>query len=225
MFCVCFCLFICHRMNTAKPISTISFNTPEFLKLALDDLIDAGILSFYAYIVHKPEDDEGGTKQHIHLYAEPSKRMQTDNLKEHLAEFDPDKPDKPKGCISWISSKFDHWYLYALHDKRYLAMKGQSRHFHYSHEEIQTSDVDDLNFKVRMIDMLALSPYSAMQDAQKNGVTWQEFFARGTVPINQVVLYEKAWNLLSQVSTDRNGREGHPNGFYTDPQTGEVFYY
>lgn len=207
-------------MRTTKPIATISFNTPDFLKLKLNELLKAGRLSFWAFIVHKPEDDEGGKKVHCHLYVEPSKMLQTDDLKAELKEYDPDHPDTPRGCISFNSSKFDPWYLYALHDKRYLASKGQSRKFHYEHDNIVSSDDDDLIFKARSIDMISLSPYADMEDAQRQGLSFAEYFRRGTVPLPQVVLFERAWNLMLQAYTDRADREGHPMDVDTD--TGEV---
>lgn len=207
-------------VRTTKPIATISFNTPDYLRQKLNELQKAGRLSFWAYIVHKPEDDEGGKKEHCHVYVEPSKMLQSDDLKEELKEFDPERPDKPRGCISWNSSKFDPWYLYALHDKRYLASKGQSRRYHYEHDDIVTSDTDDLTYKARSIDMVSLSPYADMEDAQRQGCTWAEYFARGTVPLPQVALFEKAWRLLMQVRTCRADREGHPMD--VDPDTGEV---
>ena len=198
-------------MRTSKAIATISFNTPAYLRQKLEELKKAGKLSFWAFIVHKPEDDEGGKKEHIHLYAEPSKMIQTDDLKEELKELDPSNPSKPLGCISWVSSKFDPWYLYALHDKRYLATKSQSRQYHYQHEDIESSDPDDLTFKSKSIDLLSLSPYADMEDAQSQGVTWAEYFHRGTVPLPQVALFERAWWLLQEARTERAGREGHPN--------------
>ena len=82
------------------------------------------------------------------------------------------------------------------------------------------SEQDDLTFKARSIDMVSLSPYADMEDAQKQGFTWAEYFARGTVPLPQVALFERAWNLLIQVRTDRADREGHPMDI--DPETGEV---
>lgn len=208
-------------MRTTKPISTISFNSPAFLKLKLNELLKAGRLSFWAFILHKPEDDEGGKKEHCHVYVEPAKMLQSDDLKAELNEFDPEHPDKPRGCISFNSSKFDPWYLYALHDKRYLASKGQSRRFHYEHKDIVTSDEDDLTFKAKSIDMLSLSPYADMMDAQEQGLTWGEYFARGTVPLPQVRLFKEAWYSLLETSTCRAGREGHPMD--VDVETGEVF--
>lgn len=210
-------------MRTTKPISTISFNTRNFLELKLNELLKCGRVSFWAFIVHKPEDDECGKKVHAHVYIEPSKMLQTDDLKAELKEFDPSCPDKPLGCLTFKSSKFDPWYMYALHDKRYLASKGQSRKFHYSHSDIVSSDYDDLLFKARTIDMIGLSPYADMEDAILQGVTWAQYFARGTVPLPQVRLFEAAWALLCENVTFRDGREGHP--MELDESTGEFKQY
>lgn len=204
-------------MRTTKPVATISFNTPDYLKLKLEELRKAGRISFWAFIEHKPEDDEGGLKYHNHVYVEPSKMLQTDDLREALKEYDPQSPNKPRGCISFVSSKFDPWYMYALHDKRYLASKGQSRQHHYTHEEIQTSDQDDLLYKARSIDMLSLSPYADMESAIENGITWTQYFARGTVPLPQVALFERAWNLLLANRTYRAGATNHEMDLDDEP--------
>lgn len=209
-------------VRTTKPIASISFNSQEFLKLKLNELLKAGRLSFWAFVVHKPEDDEGGKKEHIHLFVEPSKMLQTDDLKAEFSEFDPERPDKPKGTISFVSSKFDPWYLYGLHDKRFLASKGQSRRFHYSADDFQSSDPDELNFRVKSIDMLSLSPYQDMEDAIRQGVSWEEYFARGTVPLPQIRFFRDAWLALLSVHTNRNGKKGHANDVVVDPDTGEV---
>lgn len=216
-------------MRTTKPISTISFNTPEYLRQKLTELQRSGRISFWAYIRHNPEDDEGGKKEHCHVYIEPSKMLQTDDVKSELKEFDPTNPTKPLGCISFNSSKFDPWYLYALHDKRYLASKGQARRYHYRHDDIVSSDDDDLTFKARSIDMISLSPYSDMEDAQRQGITFAEYFARGTIPLPQLSLWEKAWQFLSANRTERGSSEGHPNDvdddvsdIEVDPLTGEI---
>lgn len=198
-------------MRTSKPISTISFNSPEFLEMRLISLTENKIISFWSFVTHKPEEDEGGKKWHNHLYLEPSKLLQTDDLKLEFMEFDPEHPTKPKTVISWVTSKFDHWYLYALHDAGYLASKGQSRIFSYSHDDIKSSDADDLLARSKMIDLIGLSPYHSMMDAIKSGMTFPEYFRRGTVPLNQVVSMERAWNLLSMTGTERNGRANHSN--------------
>ena len=237
-------------MRTRSPISTISFNTLEFLELKLCELENCGKISFWAYVRHLPEDDEAGNKEHMHVYIEPSKQIQTDDFRKQLLEFDPNfseddyavnrlkhdnvddhelDPDvsrpkklKPRGCLLFRCSKFADWYLYGLHDKRYLAMKGQSRKYHYSYDDIVTSSPDDLLCMSRSINLLALSPYSDMEEAQRNGVSFAEYFRRGTVPLQQVALFERAWYLLLNHGTDRGGRETHSPRSSSDVKKGSI---
>lgn len=206
-------------MRTTKPVATISFNTPDYLRLKLEELRKAKRISFWAFIVHKPEDDEGGGKQHMHVYIEPAKMLQTDDVREELREFDPLNPEKPRGCLTFVSSKFDPWYLYALHDKRYLATKGETRRFHYEHDNIVSSDSDDLYCKAKSIDMLSLSPYEDMIDAISKGISFEEYFRRGYIPIQQLRQFQQAYMLLSYGDmTERNGHENHAMDTQQDTQ-------
>lgn len=206
-------------MRTTKPVATISFNSAHYLELKLNELVKAGRVSFWAFVTHQPEDDEGGSKEHHHLYIEPSKMLQTDELRAELREYDPTHPDKPKGTLTFNSSKFDPWYLYGLHDKRYLASKGQSRRFHYSHSDFHSSDADDLLCKARCIDMMSLTPYADIEDAIHNGISFSEYFRRGTIPLPQLALWQRAWDLLSQNMTQRGEYKPH---LILDAETGEV---
>lgn len=185
-------------MNTSKAISTISYNSADFLKRRLSEYKNAGILSFWAAIPHLGEDDEAGKKEHFHIYAEPSKRLQTDSL--DFIEPDKDNPDKPLKCISWRSSVFSDWYLYVLHDQTYLCQKGLTKKYHYVHSDFITSDSDDLLFLARSINRLAVSPWYAMADAIDNGYSWFEYVKRGTIPIQLVRQYQAGWNALCRVA-------------------------
>ena len=205
-------------MKTSKPVSTISFNSVGFLTLKLNELTKAGKVSFWCFVQHMPEDDEGGKKEHCHVYIEPSKMIQTDDLKKELLEFDPTNPSKPLGCLSFTSSKCGPWYLYGLHDNRYLASKGQSRRYHYRFDDFLSSDEDDLLCKSRQIDLLELSPYADMQEAQREGLTFQEYFARGTIPLPQLLLFQRAWDLLLGTRTDRGSYSPHPESPFPDDE-------
>ena len=97
-------------MRTSKPFSTITYNSPDFLKKKMNELIISGDVSFWCFIKHKAEIDE--KKDHIHLYVVPAVMFQTDCLKLHLQEPDPGKAGQFLTCISSRSSKtFDDWYL------------------------------------------------------------------------------------------------------------------
>lgn len=207
-------------MRTTKPISTISFNTPDYLRLKLDELTKAKIISVWHFIAHLPEDDEGGKKEHIHLYIEPSKLIQTDDLAEYFLEFDPQKPDKPRKCLLFRTSKFGDWYMYATHDKAYLAAKGQSRRYHYSYDDIVTSDADELYRAVREIDLSHLTPLREIIQAVDDGVSFSDYLKKGRVPISQIYAYQRAFELIANGGTYRNDRETHSPK--VDIETGEI---
>lgn len=106
-------------MATQKPISTISYNSEEFLKEKLEDWLKAHIIQSYMYVCHKGED---GDKDHIHLRIEPNKRIDPMDLTEELKEYVKDNK-KPLGVRPWRPSKEEDWILYAVHDPDYLKQK------------------------------------------------------------------------------------------------------
>lgn len=70
------------------------------------------------------------------------------------------------------------------------------------------------------IDMVSLSPYFDMQEAQKQGITFAGYFMRGTIPIPQVTQYQRAWEMLVEANTERADRQAHDMDI--DEDTGEV---
>ena len=106
-------------MATQKPISTISYNSEEFLKEKLEIWYKAHIIQAYQYIKHKGED---GDKDHIHLRIEPNKKLDPMTLVEDLREFVVGS-DKPLGVRPFRPSKEEDWILYAVHEKKYLDHK------------------------------------------------------------------------------------------------------
>lgn len=197
-------------MKTRLPISTISYNTPAFLRQKLQELQSAKIISEWHFIEHEPEDDEGGKRKHIHLWLEPAKSIQTEDLVSEMIELDPEKPDKPRKCLPFrISKNFGDWYLYGIHDIAYLAMKAESRRYHYTVEDVVTSDEDQLNCRIHEIDMLEKSGWKKMEAYYKEGLTFAEIFKRGAVPIPQFAQYRQAYEYMIAERTDRGGRKGH----------------
>lgn len=197
-------------MQTQCPISTISYNSVSFLEDALAKLHADGLISFWCFVHHLPEDDECGNKEHSHVYVEPSQRINTDSLSKYFYEFDPEMPNKPRKCICWRrSSTFGDWYLYGIHDRAYLASKGQSRRYHYSYDKVVSSDEDTLYYAVSTIDLVELSPYQSMIDSINHGITWEQYFLRGHIPMSQLSSYKYAYELLENNATFRNGRPGH----------------
>lgn len=203
-------------MKTSKPVSTISFNTEAFLRGKLRELERAGIIEFWAYIVHDPEPDEvgdeAGGKKHMHVYMEPAKLIQTQELRAEFKEIDPTNP-KPLGCLQIAASKFDHWYLYALHDPDYLASKAQRRVYAYEPEQVVSSDEDDLRSKVTNIDIGSITPYITMARYQRSGMEFRDFVLGEHIGVRDISAYSKAWMMLLGTGVERAGRKGHANEY------------
>ena len=204
-------------MKTTKACSTISYNTLDFLKYKLDQLVQRRYISFYAFVKHYAEEDE--RKDHIHLIVIPNGQIQTDTISDILQELDSANPLKQLGVMPWRSSKWADWYLYSSHDKAYLASKGQSRKYHYTRDDVVCSDTDILNEEIHQMDMSKLSKVKALNQAISDGVPFEELLARGQIPVQQVYAFRQTYDLLQAYYTNRNGRQTHQK---IDPDTGEL---
>ena len=130
---------------TKSPISTISYNTEEFLKSRLEEWYECHWIQAYMYIKHKGED---GDKDHIHLRIIPNMRLDPMDLSLELREYEPGN-DKPLGVRPWQNSKEEDWILYAVHDKDYLRIKygkkeDKREKLPYKWEDIVVSDMFDI---------------------------------------------------------------------------------
>lgn len=131
-------------MATSKPISSISYNSEEFLRVKLESWLKAHIIQTYMYIKHVGED---GDKNHIHFRIEPNKKLDPMDLQEDLKEYTKDNK-KPLGCRPFRPSKEEDWFLYAVHDKEYLRIKygggEKGEKLPYKWQDIVTPDNYDL---------------------------------------------------------------------------------
>lgn len=191
-------------MRTTKPISTVSFNTEEYLRSVLEEQISSGVISWYVYIKHKGEDDDAGRKDHMHVYAEPSKTIQTDNIRAMFKEFDPENPDKPLGTLLWKVSKFQDWYMYAKHDPVYLANKGLVKKYVYQSTDFVSNEDMELADRISNFPVL---PMQRMLEEIQNGTTFEQLVACGFVPIQQIVQYRQAYMSMWQYQQSINRAE------------------
>lgn len=206
-------------MKTRKPITTISYNTDGYLITKLEELRKAKVISIWFFVNHKAEEDE--KKDHKHLWILPAKTIQTDDLYDALLEPDLQHLDKPPlKCLHFqLCNSFADWYLYSLHDKSYLLRKGQKRAFSYTIDDFVCSDRDELDEFVREIDMTDYSAMGRLTEAIDQGLSFDEYLRRGSVPVQLFNQYQRAWEYLTVGGTDRNGRPTHTPR--VDPDTGE----
>lgn len=192
-------------MRTRSMISTISYNTPEFLRVKLEDLRKAKIISEWYFIEHQPEADE--KKVHIHMLVVPSKQLSTDDLAENFIQ--PDPPNPPRKTLWWeITKDWSDWYLYSIHDPEYLASKGQSREWVYTIDQMEAHDRDFLEERVARIDRSTLTPVSIVKKYVKSGLGFADLLASGSVPITQAYAFKLAFDTLGS-DLARNGRKTH----------------
>lgn len=132
-------------MKTKNDISTISYNTDEFLCEMLNELYHHQKIAFWVYVRHHGEILDDGTfeKDHCHLFIEPNCALDTMSLCKLSEEFDANNPDKPLKCIYFRKSKWEDWLFYALHDETYLKLKLEKRDYEYSFEDFFCSDGDE----------------------------------------------------------------------------------
>lgn len=195
-------------MQTTKLISTISYNSPSFLKGKLYSLVTQGIIEYAHWIWHEPEKDE--KKPHAHVVLKPNKRLDTSSLRNEFKEPVAGS-DKPLGVLPFDTSKIEDWILYAVHDPLYLLRKNQNRVHTYKQEDLQTTE-EDLLFEhwrdahegedSRLQQVIALA---------RGGMSFGELVERGLIPVNQLFQYEKIYQAFSLVSTERDKRKGHEN--------------
>lgn len=123
-------------MKTTKPISTISYNSKDFLIKFLDELLTSGNIYFWCAIFHYGEN---GDKDHFHVYLEPNKSVDTMQLRDLSCEFVDDNP-LPLRCIDWRKSKSDEWVMYNTHDTLYLRTKFEEKEYTYSKDKFFSSE-------------------------------------------------------------------------------------
>jgi len=206
-------------MRTSKPFSMISYNTEAFLQEKLDELRQAGLIQFWAFIEHLPEEDE--EKAHKHMYVIPARMIDTLRIEKALQEIDlNDLTAKPLGAIFPRPSKFDDWYLYALHDRRYLAYKGQKRKYHYNDKAFVVSCQDTFRELKNLIDYTEINRLSLILEKAENGESLASIIKTSNIPLQLIGQVRQLYDIIvGPFETYRNGRASHQK---VDPETGEI---
>lgn len=172
-------------MRTSKPFSLISYNTQDFLCNKLNELVQSGLVQFWAFIHHQPENDE--KKAHKHLYVIPQKMVDTQRIEKALQEIDiNDILAKPLGAIFPQSSKFGDWYLYGLHDKKYLALKGQKRQFSYNDDAFIVSCQDTFTELKNLIDYTEINRLNDIFEKVESGESLASIIRTSNIPLQLI---------------------------------------
>lgn len=193
-------------MDTIKPFSTIGYNTEDFLKERLAELSYQYPDLFFAYIYHRDEKDK---KDHYHLYLEPNTRVRDTDFQRIRAAFEQADPaaegaaaesaDRPPlGCMPFRKSKFDDWYLYAIHNREYLESKRLKKStYDYDPTLVITNNPTDLKTRTDEIDTFALlPPIIKMQWCKDQGLSLRDALAYLRIPYSGMYGFSKLWETL-----------------------------
>lgn len=193
-------------MQTSKPISTISYNSIEFLEDKLNELVRNRTISAWFFMFHKAEKDE--RKDHFHVWMKPNKKLDTMALQDHFKEPVLGSP-KPLGCIDFDSSKIDDAVLYFAHYKPYLAWKGQSREFHYDWNEFHVSDADFMDNAIyHALHCSEFAERLRIMQALDSAPEPAKLISSGMIPL-QMATQVRAYLQMQDDELERNGRKTH----------------
>ena len=183
-------------MRTSKPFSMISYNSYDFLREKLNELVQAGLIQFWAFIEHLPEEDE--EKAHKHLYIIPARMIDTLRIEKALQEIDlNDLTAKPLGAIFPRPSKFADWYLYGLHDKKYLAYKGQKRKYHYNDNAFVVSCQDTFRELKNLIDYTEMNRLSLIFEKVENGESLADIIRTCNIPLRLIGQVRQLYEIIT----------------------------
>lgn len=173
---------------TKKPLSSISFNSADFLKYNLDELYKNNCISLYCYIRHYPEEDT--KKQHYHLFLQPVKPIDPLALRKLFIE---PNENGDLGCLPLMPSKFYDWLLYSLHHPLYLLHKGLYRINHYPLTDIVSSEPYYCleQFYHDALEQYETSRIKTIISMIKEGYKYNDILESGIIPPSQIVFYDK----------------------------------
>lgn len=180
-------------MKTTCPISTINYNSPEYLARKLTALSEAGNFDFWTFVPHKPDVDE--KKPHNHVYVRPAKQVDTSALTRAIGiEIFPDGTQGSNVKL-WMKSKtFADWYLYGLHDPLYLASKGLKRNVSYTQDDFRASSKEDFLALVAEVNFRPpLSP-EFLEFFAERGTPWAEIVHTARVNPSQYLGFKAMYN-------------------------------
>lgn len=209
--------------KTIKPLSTISYNTYEFLLGKLNDLVQRGDIDFFCFIHHFGEKNEDGSKEkdHFHVFVQPGTALDRRQLRNEFVQFYRNE-SLPRGFMPMQPSDWFNWYLYGLHDNEYLQAKGQSREYHYTDKDMVRSDDTYYWDLIHRIDRTRINPLGEVVRAAQSGMDFSEFVTSHPLSLLQVrsaqFVFEQVQRASAFGSLNRAGRNDHEP---VDPETGE----
>lgn len=183
-------------MRTRNAVSTISYNSDEFLERKLNNMVRCHQLQYWAYFNHKAEDNE--KRDHKHLFLLPDHIVDTASLQDELCELHPD--GTLDTCKLFRPSKWGDWYFYGLHDPAYLSChydNDKPKKFRYQASDLVCSDTDirqALDETINYSELLSPS-LKVVREHAEAGIPIQDFLRLFPVKKSEVRYIKEIYSL------------------------------
>lgn len=193
-----------------KYFTNISYNTDEFLKNTLIDLVKSNILMWAAFIPHEADVDT--KKAHKHIVLLPAKQS-FDPSKVYNLFLEPDLSDTSKPPLGvtqiWHTTPEKHesdLFLYDIHDKVYLDFKGLVRtHYDYPIASWWSTDpdyIDEVYARVQYPVCDSLESFIARLESDKvqhDGEIYSflHYVKKGYIPVNRYNQYKDIYKMVN----------------------------
>lgn len=169
--------------------SSILFTEPA--QAALDSV------EYWAFVRHKPESTE--RKSHVHLFV--SSNMRGETLRQVFSVRDIGGDIRPLPFRR--GTNYRTWYLYSMHDERYLSQKGLSKKYHYELEDFVCSSREEHE---RLLDYYAMPLSDVFRLRVAMGFTYESMVAEGLIPPEKIYYYKELYRILKM---EENMNYGH----------------
>lgn len=209
-------------MNTIRVISSISWNTPSFFEAKIQELSSGKgqLIDWCHWIYHKADSDQN--KNHIHFVLKPSRRIDTNWLRQQFVEpsdaivkakFERGETVtqddlKPLGVMPFRqTTQMGDWLLYAVHDVGYLFKKGQSRNVRYSRSDLRSTSEELLEEQwLEAQDPIVSMTQRVVELYTVESMTFSEILQTGMVPPNLVYYFKQVLEGLDNTTVKRKGK-------------------
>lgn len=187
-------------MRSTKSISSIAYHRPAVFRALTDSLRKADAIGPCLWIAHEGEGDD---KPHIHLVLLGGFRTYDTSKVGTLWGVDVQGDKTASVSALWrVSRSINDWLLYAVHDTKYLALKGLERESAYTWDDIQCSAGDE-EIRDQLIreakdhaSTLGDKTTARLIQLARKGWDWRRVVLSGLVPMSHLCAAQRAWEYI-----------------------------
>lgn len=177
-----------------EAVSTISYNTYDFLRSCLNSLVIKDEIYDYWFVHH---DGENGKKDHYHVLIFPTRSINLSYLRDYFDEQC--EGSDPLGVMPFRKTSDKNiadWLLYCLHDENYLRSKNMIKEKKYDYDDIVRHNEDHFRSYLNLIVNLQ-SDISILAGYVAKGFKWYRVADLLLVKRNDLCRFKQTYEALA----------------------------